>query len=309
MEELIVCNIQKQNRRNTMPSVLDASYLLEAALQKHSIHLSLLIAETGFWASTELHRQTLAMSGSPATYPNVRRAKISKGERRGQVVDGIRLDDNTYANRAIKVAVGHPGIFKGFEACHIWPKTCYDERYHTAVANLVLLPRALAGLTDHDSEIQRALQYRAYELYGWWPEAEPQPVKPVFYPSNWQSPQVLAASGHAKKPAHPARSGNSTRSLAESIKRWQLKPDQIVHKVIAKVASEANGIDSDELKEWIGAVAKAKDPSGTLNSMRTNKGHAYGAVLILDGHTVRLNPAEKELISSLCWTEIANRNT
>jgi hypothetical protein len=245
------------------------------------------------------------MSGSPATYPNVRRAKVSKGERRGQVVDGIRLDDNTYANRAIKVAIGHPGILKGFEACHIWPKTCYNERYHTAVANLVLLPRALAGLTDHDSEIQRALQYRAYELYEWWPETEPQPVKPAFYPNNWQP----AALGHAKKPAHPARSRNSTRSLAESIKRWQLKPDQIVHKVIAKVASEANGIDLDELKEWIGAVAKAKDPSGTLNSMRTDKGNAYGAVLILDGHTVRLNPAEEELMSSLLWTETINRNT
>ena len=24
--------------------------------------------------------------------------------------------------------------------CHLWPETCYDERYHTSLANLVLPP-------------------------------------------------------------------------------------------------------------------------------------------------------------------------
>ncbi|HWQ55093.1 MAG TPA: hypothetical protein VN442_15505 [Bryobacteraceae bacterium] len=49
-----------------------------------------------------------------------------------------------------------PG-YKGFQncaVCHIWPNSCYDERYHTCVANLVLLPSALASLTDFDPQVR-----------------------------------------------------------------------------------------------------------------------------------------------------------
>lgn len=63
----------------------------------------------------------------------VRRAKHD--EKRREKVNGILLDDNTYANTAIKSAVleslekydhiyGHSKqIFKDFEVCHIWPNT------------------------------------------------------------------------------------------------------------------------------------------------------------------------------------------
>lgn len=115
---------------------------------------------------------------------------MSKGEKRGQILDGIRLDDNSYANVALKRALGlHRLQLEGFEACHIWPRTCYDQRFHTVIANLVLLPRALAGLTDHDLEIQASLQYRAFELYGWFPKGTPIPRKPSFYPSHWRDPE------------------------------------------------------------------------------------------------------------------------
>jgi len=45
------------------------------------------------------------------------------------------MDDNTYANVAIKRTLGVSRTdLLGFEACHIWPMTCYDERYHTAAS-------------------------------------------------------------------------------------------------------------------------------------------------------------------------------
>lgn len=172
-----------------MNTVVDASDLLKEAVERRNIHMSLLVADTGLWANPEFHQRLLRDTRAVALFPNVRRARLGQGERRGQIVEGgVRLDDNSYANLAIKRATGLGKSAKGFEACHIWPLTCYEERYHTAVANIVLLPRALAGLTDHDIEIQKALQYRAFELYGWHPEEEPQPVKPIFYPAEWRNP-------------------------------------------------------------------------------------------------------------------------
>lgn len=87
----------------------------------------------------------------------------------------VTFDSNTYANNAIKYAICEDlkkkyGIHitikdfgkNEFEACHIWDKTCYDARYHTSIANLVLLPRELASLTDHYPAVKKMLQYEAY---------------------------------------------------------------------------------------------------------------------------------------------------
>jgi len=169
----------------------DASEMLLEAAKRHQIHLSVLVAETGLWAHPDVHARLLRDTGCAAMFPKSRR-KRGRGETRGQILDdGIRLDDNTAANRAIKRALGlHRLAVVGFEACHIWPLTCYDPRFHTAIANLVLLPRALAGLSDHDLEIQASLQYRAYELYGWYPEGAAVPQRPAFYPSHWRAPEA-----------------------------------------------------------------------------------------------------------------------
>ena len=168
----------------------DGSSLLKEAAKKHGINLSVLVAETSLWANPEVHRQLLKDNKNGAFYPNVRRAK--KGEGIETLVGGVRLDGNTYANYAIKYAIGIPpkseGKIIGFETCHIWPLTCYDEKYHTAIPNLVLLPAPLASLTDHDSEIQAILQYRSFELYKWIPNGKQRPQKPENYPTCWRRP-------------------------------------------------------------------------------------------------------------------------
>jgi len=168
----------------------NAAEMLKEATVRHNIHLGVLVAETGLWAHPAVHRYLVAANGTGAFFPFTRRYRAGQGERRGQQIGHISLDDNTYANNAIKRAIGVPREqLVGFEACHIWPRTCYDERYHTAIANLVLLPRALAGLSDHDTEIEKVLQYRAYELYdGWYPADREPPTKPAFYPTSWREP-------------------------------------------------------------------------------------------------------------------------
>lgn len=166
-----------------------ASEMLIEAAKRHQIDLSVLVAETSLWAHPDVHTRLLRDTGCAAMFPKSRR-KRGRGETRGQIIDGIRLDDNTAANRAIKHALGlHRLAVVGFETCHIWPRTCYDPRFHTAIANLVLLPRSLAGLSDHDLEIQASLQYRAYELYSWYPEGASVPQRPSFYPSHWRAPE------------------------------------------------------------------------------------------------------------------------
>ena len=113
-------------------------------------------------------------------------------QKRGDKCDNVTLDDNTYANNAIKLAVlkgldkyGIHGstrqVFKGFETCHIWPETCYDARYHTSVGNVVLLPREVAGLTDHCQAVEDLLKYEAWKRFRFKPDEEAVPSKPKNY--------------------------------------------------------------------------------------------------------------------------------
>lgn len=113
-------------------------------------------------------------------------------QKRGEKCGDITFDDNTYANNAIKLAVlkglekycihgNSRQIFKGFETCHIWPDTCYDARYHTSVANVVLLPREIAGLTDHCQAVEDLLKYEAWKRFRFKPDEEEVPMRPKNY--------------------------------------------------------------------------------------------------------------------------------
>jgi hypothetical protein len=168
---------------------LNADILLREAMEKHNIRLNVLVAETTIWANPEVHRRLVAENGTGSFFPYTRRFKKGQGEERGAVIDGVRLDDNTYANHAMKQAIGVGRNAIGFETCHIWPNSCYDESYHTVIANLVLMPRALASLSDHSKEVGQVLQYRALELYGWYPKEQEQPERPRYYPENWREPE------------------------------------------------------------------------------------------------------------------------
>lgn len=154
------------NGRDVLSSALDDSVkriLLE------------LVAKSSIWSPKE------KITDSPA-YPNVRRGRK---EDKGRIIAGIKIDDNTYANVALKKAISKDVKFEDFEVCHIWPGTTYDERYHTLLQNLVMIPRALAAFSDHLDEVIAMLKYRAWELYGWHPAGAEIPQKPPFYPSAW----------------------------------------------------------------------------------------------------------------------------
>jgi hypothetical protein len=285
-----------------------ASELLFEAVKRYDIHLSLLVADTGLWVNPEFHNRLVRDTGSAAMFPKVRRARIGQGEHRGQIVDGVRFDDNSYANVAIKRAAGLGKSAEGFEACHIWPLTCYDERYHTAIANIVLLPRALAGLSDHAIEIQTALQYRAFELYGWFPKDVPQPVKPEFYPSNWREPQPDTVSVRMPPTAStsPQLASNELsrekrRELADRIADWSRSPDLNVHKIIALVVRAQYGISRKDLVTQVANFTQSKSPYGAVASLLTDGGNAYGSVFVASGGLIRIHPEVEKQVHALTW--------
>lgn len=97
-----------------------------------------------------------------------------------------KYDNNTYANKAIKYAVvsskGTPlhitdtHCFSEYTACHIWDgqtstgktgnSTAYDNRFHTSLTNIVLIPSIFAGITDHNHVVSECLRIRSHQLYG-----------------------------------------------------------------------------------------------------------------------------------------------
>ena len=166
-------------------------YDAKTLLGKDTELLTTILAKTTLWANPKVYKLLVEHNNdrSGTWYPGVRRYNKSKGEKKGSI-NGIRLDDNTYANYGIKKAlVGTDrSLLSGFAVCHIWPETCYDVRYHTNIANLVLAPQSISSLTDFDKNVQLALQFHSYQLYGWHPKNKRQPTKPEIYPSNWLKP-------------------------------------------------------------------------------------------------------------------------
>jgi hypothetical protein len=167
---------------------IDGSDILRNATAELGIDLARLVAKSAIWTPPSVFLERQKLHPHAAWFPQHRRGK--KGEARRAVINGECIDNNTMANYAIKLAVfGSRNRCTRLHVCHVWPETCYDVRYHTSLANLVLLPAALAGVSDHDPTVAACLQYRAYELIGWHPEEASAPEMPPGYPrpNDWLS--------------------------------------------------------------------------------------------------------------------------
>ena len=78
---------------------------------------------------------------------------------------------------------------KDLQLNHIWDGLTQDVGCYTSLANLCVTPSFLAKLTDHSSEIQTLLRFRAYKLYDWHPSNTQQPVEPPGYGQlEWADP-------------------------------------------------------------------------------------------------------------------------
>ena len=109
----------------------------------------------------------------------------------------MAVDDNTLANQYFKKAILEScknGFitssmwtkFKDYEVCHIWDKPG-DRRYYASICNLVLIPRALAQLTDHNDAVKSLLRNKVHDLFDFIPEGETLPQKPHNYKYQWRT--------------------------------------------------------------------------------------------------------------------------
>lgn len=276
---------------------LDGNSVLSEAAKLLNIDLCKLVAGSAYWAP---NKEDVV---SPK-YPDMRRAR--KGELRGKSADGVRFDDNTYANKALKSALSHVGKFTNFEVCHIWPKTCYDVRYHTVLANLVLLPRALASLTDHNDDIKKCLKYRSYDLYNWHPEDETRPEKPDNYPLNWLQPIVPR-----QKSARTSARKTTIQSLGEmdilkqKLKGWSKNKDLKVFKIIALLHAQSSKISREKFVDLIEKEKVTGNGSGAVRSLSSNSGNNYGKILRVEDGFISIRSDLKGTIEEL-WPVFRN---
>lgn len=85
------------------------------------------------------------------------------------------------------------------------------------------------------------------------------------------------------------------------LKRWADKPKLKVHHVIAFVAARAP-VSRDRLVEELGKFGVCKDPYGTVASLMTNKGNAYGLVLVENTEgQIDFHPDIKTAALKLSW--------
>jgi len=180
---------------------------LSTAIKELGIDLGKLVAKTAIFVNPEtveaLKKDNLTRYkiNEPIWRPNCKRK--TTGLKGFDNETNLYLDDNTMANQSIKTALGFKANeFYNYEVCHIWPKSCYDIRYHTCITNIVLIPRAIASLTDFNLEIEKLLQYRAFDLYNWVPKkygeknsehdtqvSPKEPIQPASYDvKDWKHP-------------------------------------------------------------------------------------------------------------------------
>lgn len=158
------------------------SYILSlktGGSKKYSDVLYELIAQSAIFASPEVVKKLMSATNPHACWynnPSYIRDQKNKDkpttDRNGISCIG---DNNTKANQAIKRAllqsysdinIAPIASFVNYTACHIVQNSTDDVNYYTSIPNIVLLPSAIAGLSDFLPDVQALLDYHAFQLYG-----------------------------------------------------------------------------------------------------------------------------------------------
>lgn len=138
-----------------------------------------MIAETAIFASPDILSDPKILKGHPHACWFINPYYIRDQKNVGKPTTDCKGrpcvgDRNQKANLAIKkaiyiscpdVAIANIGSFCNYEACHIVPNSTNCRYYYTSIPNLCLIPRAIAGLSDHFQNIIDILNYHAITLY------------------------------------------------------------------------------------------------------------------------------------------------
>jgi hypothetical protein len=89
--------------------------------------------------------------------------------------------------------------------------------------------------------------------------------------------------------------------IVRRLREWSTKPELNVHRVIAIVVRSGEGLSRNELISEIRRITASKNAYGTVASLLTSKGNAYGRVLEDVGGIIRLHSDVEQEIRSLRW--------
>jgi len=134
------------------------------------------------------HPDTVAQTRGLPLFPVVRCRDMKQREKpldkNGRV---LMQDDNYPPTYAFSVPAGARAA-DDTQFNHLWSFSD-DWRYYTALWNICPTPAFVSKLTDSHPDVQAALRYRSFALYGFVPEGSTQPPKPQSYEElPWTDP-------------------------------------------------------------------------------------------------------------------------
>lgn len=136
------------------------------------------VARFSYWVPPEVYQEIQVV------FPETRRKHTSR-ERRGQVVDGVRVWENQPARYAFWHAYGDsPTRYRNYVVCHIYEGSPYLPEHFTNLANLTILPTCLESFSEW-VPIRAVLKWHAYRTYGYLGPAEVVPRQPEYSPAIW----------------------------------------------------------------------------------------------------------------------------
>ena len=160
-------------------NALDLDGVLQHDLSEKDLMLILnLVAQTSWWVNPNIYRAI------PIVYPKTRRKKGK--EKRGQIVNGIRLWNNEPVKDAFWLALGkNPKEVTNFYVCHIYENSVGDPLHFTNLANITAFPKSLQSLSEW-KPVADVLKYHSYKIYGYKGPNGEIPSTPKYYPELWQ---------------------------------------------------------------------------------------------------------------------------
>lgn len=139
-------------------------------------YMQRIVARTAIWPTEDDFKSC----DNGAAYPYHRRYKA--GEKKGDtevVVDEhtgkqytVHIDDNQMPQKMMREVLRnrYNRSYEGYHVCHIWQNTCQDRHCFTNYANVILLPNALASLSDYGDDTIEILMKKSHEKFSWLPD-------------------------------------------------------------------------------------------------------------------------------------------
>ncbi|KAA6315904.1 hypothetical protein EZS27_033711 [termite gut metagenome] len=111
---------------------------------------------------------------------------------------------------------------------------------------------------------------------------------------------VEKRSENSELKCHQIKNNHNNDKWENKLKGWSGNPELKCHQIIS-LFLQNEPIKRDDLTNLLRNRTKIKDPSGSISSMMTDAGNAYGKVFVVDKGWLKIVPELDEIMRSLKW--------